>query len=120
MQFRYLIAVTCGFCVDFILYAALVTGGISVYLANAAGFCVGAIINVILIRRYVFPNTRFQLSVDLPLSFVSYSVLLAVGMCALWGLINFASINPYWAKLLVNGFTFVLNYMIRNIYFNKR
>ena len=117
---RYLVVATCGFCVDFLIYAALVAMGVSIYLANAAGFCVGAIVNVLLIRKYVFPNSRFKLSADLPLTFAANGAMLGVGMGMLWVLVDFASLNPYWAKLLANGMTFVLNYVTRTVFFRKK
>jgi len=89
-------------------------------LANAAGFCVGAIVNVLLIRKYVFPNSRFKLSADLPLTFAANGAMLGVGMGMLWVLVDFASLNPYWAKLLANGMTFVLNYVTRTVFFRKK
>lgn len=83
------------------------------YLANLGGFCVGATINVLLIRRYVFQQTRFKLGVDLAMTWVSNGVMLGVGMFALWGLVDVVGINTYWAKFVSNGLTFVLNYITR-------
>lgn len=117
---RYLIVATCGFCVDFLIYAALVMMGVSIYLANSAGFCVGAVINVLLIRKFVFPDSKFKLRTDLPLTFAANGAMLATGMGMLWVLVDVLSANPYWTKLLVNGTTFMLNYLIRTIFFRKK
>lgn len=119
MPLRYFVVATCGFCVDFLIYATLVSLGVSVYLANAAGFCVGVVVNVILIRTFVFPNSRFRLGTDLPLTFLVNGTMLGLGMGILWLLIELASANPYWAKLLTNGTTFVLNYVTRAVFFRK-
>jgi len=119
-QFRYLIVATCGFCVDFLIYVALIVVGASVYWANAAGFCVGAVVNVLLIRNFVFPDSRFKLSADLPLTFALNGVMLGVGMALLWVLVDSLSVNPYWAKLVSNGTTFVLNYVTRAVFFRKQ
>jgi putative flippase GtrA len=113
-------AVVCGFCVDFFIYATLVGLGVSVYLANAAGFCVGTVLNVILIRAFVFPDSRFRLGTDVPLTFVANGAMFGLGMGLLWLLVELASVNPYWAKLLTNGTTFVLNYVTRTVFFRRR
>lgn len=120
MRLRYFVAVVCGFCIDFLIYATLVALGVSVYLANAAGFSVGTVINVILIRAFVFPDSRFRLGTDVPLTFVTNGVMFILGMGLLWLLIELASVNPYWAKLLTNGTTFVLNYVTRAAFFRRR
>lgn len=93
---------------------------VSIYLANAAGFCVGAVVNVLLIRRFVFPDSRFKLSADLPLTFAANGAMLGVGMGLLWVLVDLLSVNPYGAKLLANGTTFILNYVTRAVFFRKK
>ena len=117
---RYFVVVACGFSVDFLIYATLVAMGISVYWANAAGFCVGAIFNVILIRIFVFPESRFHLGQDLLLTVAFNGAMLGLGMALLWILVDVIHINPYWAKLFTNGVTFVLNYITRAIFFRKK
>jgi len=118
--FRYFLAVVCGYCIDFAIYAVLVKFDVSVYWANTAGFCVGSVVNVILIRQFVFTNSRFRLGTDLQLSFVSNALMFMLGMGVLWGLVEIAAMNPYGAKLLANGATFVANYALRAIYFRKK
>jgi len=117
---RYLIVTTCGFWVDFSFYVAMVAMGVSIYWANAAGFCVGAVLNVLLIRKFVFTDSRFKLSADLPLTLVVNGAMLGVGMVLLWVFVDSLSINPYGAKLLANGITFILNYVIRVVFFRKK
>jgi putative flippase GtrA len=117
--FRYFLVVACGFCVDFSIYAALVTIGESAYWANAAGFCVGVIVNVILIRSFVFPDSRFRLGNDVLLTFASNGAILGLGMGALWILVDKLHIDPYGAKLFINGLTFIFNYATRSLFFRK-
>jgi putative flippase GtrA len=117
---RYFLAVVCGYCIDFAIYAALVKFGASVYWSNAAGFCVGSVVNTILIRKFVFQESRFSLSTDLQLSFASNALMFVLGMMVLWGLVELVAMNPYGAKLLTNGTTFVANYVIRAVYFRKK
>ena len=117
---RYFLAVVSGFCVDFLIYAAIVVLGHSVYLANLAGFCVGTVINVVLIRVFVFPDSRFRLAADISLTFAANGAMLVLGMGALWLLVEVALVNPYWAKLLTNGTTFALNFITRTVIFRNK
>jgi len=117
---RYLIVATFGFCIDFLLYIALVAMGVSIYWANACGFCVGAAANVLLIRRFVFPDSRFRLSTDLPLTLAANGAMLGVGTGLLWVLVDALAVNPYAAKLAANGATFMLNYVTRTVFFRKK
>lgn len=114
---RYFLVVICGYCIDFAIYAVLVSVGISVYWANAAGFCVGSVVNTILIREFVFHDSRFSLATDLQLSFASNALMFTLGMVLLWGLVEVSAMNPYGAKLVTNGTTFVVNYVIRAVFF---
>jgi putative flippase GtrA len=106
--------------VDFSIYAALVLMGISVYWANLAGFCVGVPLNVVLIRAFVFPDSRFELSEDVLLSIAANGAMLALGTGLLWVLVDWALLNPYVAKLLTNFTTFMLNYMTRAVFFRAK
>lgn len=118
--FCYFLAVVCGYCIDFAIYAALVALGVSVYWANAAGFCVGSVVNTVLIREFVFHDSRFSLMTDLQLSLASNTLMFAMGMTLLWGLVELSAMNPYGAKLLTNGTTFFANYALRASFFRKR
>lgn len=117
---RYFLVVTGGFGVDFTLYATLVAWGESVYLGNLAGFCVGAAFNVLLIRRFVFPDSRFKFGTDFALTLLANGTMLAVGMGILWVLVEKSAVNPYLAKLVANGLTFILNYATRATYFTVK
>ena len=117
---RYFLAVVCGYCIDFAIYASLVGIGVSVYWANTAGFCVGSVVNTILIREFVFQESRFSLATDLKLSFISNALMFALGMMLLWGLVELSKMNPYGAKLLTNGTTFIVNYAVRAVFFRKK
>jgi putative flippase GtrA len=113
----YFFAIGFGFCVDYLIYSIFVFNGTSIYLANTSGFIVGFITNVLLIRRYVFLKSRFQLLTDIPLTFIANGLVFCVGMALLGILVESSILNPYWAKLLVNVITFVLNFISRAIFF---
>lgn len=91
----------------------------SIYLANGAGFLVGMTVNVILVRKLVFPDSRFRLIHDLQLSLISNGLMFLVGMGLLWLLVESLSLNVYLAKVLTNGATFLINFVIRAVYFRK-
>ena len=117
---KYFAAVLCGYSIDFSIYALLVSFGWSIYIGNFSGFCVGVVVNVILIRTYVFPDSRFKLSLDFGFSALALGIMFAAGMGALWIMVDLLHFNPYWSKLVTNGLTFVLNYAIRSIFFRKQ
>lgn len=117
---KYFAAVFCGYAIDFSIYALLTYFYWSVYLANFVGFCAGFFVNIILIRTYVFPNSRFQLGIDFCLSALALGIMFVAGMGALWVLVDLLQLNPYWSKLGTNALTFVLNYAIRSVFFRKK
>lgn len=117
---RYFLVVAGGFGVDFSLYVMLVAWGESVYTANLAGFCVGATFNVLLIRRFVFPESRFKFGADLVLTILANGTMLGIGMGILWVLVAGLGMNPYLAKLVANGLTFILNYATRATLFSVK
>jgi putative flippase GtrA len=119
MPFRYFLVVGFGFLFDFLTYAIIVASGQSVYLANVVGFCVGASINVVLIRRFVFRNSRYSLPVDIQLTMASNGFMLFFGMLLLLVLVEYFGVDSYLAKLVANAVTFVLNYGVRVFFFRK-
>ncbi|WP_243543945.1 GtrA family protein [Pseudodesulfovibrio tunisiensis] len=117
---RYTIVVIIGFCVDFSIYSGLVWGGLSIYVANVIGFTAGAMINVWLIRRFVFPDVRFKLMQDIGLTLISNGFMLLVGLLLLYLFAELMGIDAYLAKILANGTTFVLNYLTRATLFRSK
>ncbi len=117
---RYFLVVLCGYSVDFLIYSFLVANGLAIYGANVAGFLVGSVVNVLLIRRFVFPESRFSLAVDLRLSFMSNVAMFGLGMLLLWALVVLVNMNPYVAKVIANGVTFLFNYLIRKFLFRRK
>lgn len=117
---RYFGAILCGYAVDFAVYAVLVAATLSIYAANTAAFCMGCCINVLLVRRFVFTDSRFALLTDVQLSLLANGLMFLLGMGLLWALTTLALINPYAAKLLGNAITFCLNYAVRALFFRKK
>lgn len=116
---RYFGVMLCGYIADFAIFTALMAIDWSPYFSNALAFCVGTIVNVALIRTYVFPASRFPFTKDVLLTIIANGTMFIFGMCLLWLLIDAFNTNPFLSKLLANGITFVLNYATRSIFFRK-
>lgn len=116
---RYLAVVMGGYLIDFGIYSVFASSGQSIYLGHTVGFIVGGTINVILIRRFVFTESRFHLAKDVFLSLGTNGGMLVLGVALLWVLTQRLSVNPYYAKLATNGITFAINYVTRSIFFSS-
>lgn len=116
---RYFLVVCCGFFVDLAIYSGLVAAGLSIYFANVLAFLVGTTVNVLLIRRFVFTDNRFGLGHDVLFSTASNGIMLGFGMCLLGLFVEVFGWGPYVSKVLSNGVTFVINYLVRLRIFRK-
>ncbi len=103
---KYFLVALCGYAVNFLIYIAMVSANGSVYLANATGFCVGAVLNVLLIRAYVFAGSKFRVGVDIFLTILANGAMLGVGMLVLLVQIGILGVNLSWAKLVTGSLTF--------------
>lgn len=117
---RYFAVTLCGFLVDFFVYAILVAVELSVYLANLLGFCVGATANVLLIRSFVFRESRHSLLIDVILTIIANGLVFFLGSLFLWIFVERMRSDPFIAKLIANGMTFSLNYVTRTYFFSRK
>lgn len=120
IKIRYLVVVTSGFLLDYTTYVLLIQNGLSLYVANAISFGIGATIIVVLIRKFVFKINRFRLARDIPITLASNGMIFIFGTLLLWVAVQILFVNPYAAKLISSGVTFVINYMIRITIFGSR
>lgn len=118
--FRYLLVVAGAYCVDFALYALLVYWDWSVYLANLAAFTLGTALSVVLIRQYALPKSRFELFPDIGLTILTNGATIVASMVFLWIFVGHMNMNPYMAKIIANGSTFLINYVARVLYFTAK
>lgn len=117
---RYFVAVCGGFAIDFLVYSILVAAGGSIYWANATAFCIGSALNVVLIRRFVFANSRHSLPKDILLTIAANGfVVFVFGTAMLWFLVEQWATNPYLAKLVASALTFAMNYFTRVTFFTR-
>ena len=120
IKLRYLVVVTSGFFLDYTTYVLLIQNGLSLYIANTISFSMGAIITVVLIRKFVFKINRFRLAKDIPITLFANGMIFIFGTVLLWVAVQILFVNPYAAKLISSGVTFVVNYMIRITIFGSR
>ena len=114
---KYFFIILVGYFFDLLLFSALISLYFNVLVANFFGFLAGTIINLLLIRKYLFVNSRFGLSDDVFLTLVFYSLTLLVSSVMLIFFINIIEFNPYTAKIISNLFTLLLNYILRIKFF---
>jgi putative flippase GtrA len=53
------------------------------------------------------------------LTLVMNGIILFFGLVMLWILVDSFFINQYWAKIITNAITFIINYLTRSIFFRK-
>ncbi len=111
---RYLAAVIFGFSVDFVIFLALVKYGMPVVFANSIGFIFGFSINVYMIRLLAFPGTVVPGHLDYFVTFVVNLTVMVLSSLIIWTLLVHYSITIVSAKLLANGFSLLVNFVIRN------
>lgn len=115
----YLTVVMLGYIVDFSIYTLMLALGVWVVWANTIAFFVGAVVNAILIRRFVFPDNRFRAGKDLGLTLLVNIFFFVLGTWLLSWLVTTEGINPYVGKVLTNGLTFAGNFLTRAAFFRK-
>jgi putative flippase GtrA len=113
---KYFWIVCAGYAVDLGSYVAMTALGVPLYAAYLASFAVGTTCNVLLLRRF-FAAGRHPFGRDLALSMASngFFILLAMGIYA--ALMEFLGVHHVLAKVLSNGFSFAMNYLVRRRYF---
>lgn len=89
------------------------------FMANLICFLVGAFVNLLLIRKYVFQFNRFALINDYVATITVNGGLILFGSFVLVWVVGSFEINVYLAKLLISGATFACNYLLRKLYFSS-
>ena len=118
-RLKYLLVVIVGFSVDFSVYALLVSGGLSPYIANILAFLVGGSVNLWAIRKWVFTEPRLSFFPDLGRTFVSNGGIVLGGNLLIWLFVEMFGMNVYLAKFVSNSITFVINYWARKFVFSR-
>ena len=113
---RYFWIVCVGYAADLASYVGMTEAGVQLYAAYLASFAVGTVCNVALLRRF-FAAGRHAFAKDVALSMASngFFILLAMGLYA--ALMQLAGLHHVLAKVVSNGFSFAMNYLVRRRYF---
>lgn len=113
---KYFWIVCAGYAVDLASYVGMTEAGLHLYAAYLASFAIGTTCNVLLLRRF-FAAGRHAFGKDLALSMASngFFILLAMGIYAAF--MQFLGMHHVLAKILSNGFSFAMNYLVRRRYF---
>ncbi len=105
-----------GYATDLIVYMFLVDFGFNLYAAYLASFAVGATCNVALLRRF-FATPRHSFGKDLALTFGSNGLIVVLMLGLYMALMKLLGMPHLLAKVVSNGFSFVLNYTTRRAFF---
>lgn len=113
---RYFGIVCAGYAIDLGSYVGMTEAGVPLYAAYLASFAIGTACNVVLLRRF-FAAGRHAFGKDLALSMASngFFILLAMGIYA--ALMHLLGVHHVIAKVISNGFSFAMNYLVRRRYF---
>ncbi|WP_415891416.1 GtrA family protein [Neptuniibacter sp. SY11_33] len=107
-----------GYFVDFLCFYLFIQFGLGVFVANLNAFLVGAFINLLLIRRYVFLSSRFSLCHDYVATIAVNGGFIVIGSFALVWIVEAFPVDVYLAKFFISGVTFACNYLVRKVFFN--
>ena len=113
---QYFWIVCAGYAVDLGSYVAMTEAGVHLYLAYLLSFAIGTVCNVLLLRRF-FAAGRLPLAKDLALSLASNGVVILLAMGIYAALMQALGMHHVIAKLLSNGFSFLVNYAVRRKFF---
>ena len=109
---------TFGVLLDLIILVVLVKLNFNYYTSYIVGFSCGTILNILLLRKF-YKAAKFQVLTDILLSLLANSSTFFVGLGVFWVLINYLSLDPINAKIISIAFTFVVNYVAREKFFQK-
>ena len=112
---KYFGAVSVGFIVDVIVFLVLSGAGAPIVIANSIAFAVGFSVNVLLVRRLVFPGNDVPHKVDFAATFLINVVVMAIGTWIIWTLNRRFGQSLFGSKLIASGFTLSLNFAGRSI-----
>ena len=113
---QYFCIVCVGYAVDLGSYVAMAEAGVPLYLAYLASWVIGNACNVLLLRRF-FAAGRLPLAKDLGMSIASNGVVLLLALGIYAALMHLLAMHHVIAKILSNGFSFLVNYYVRRKYF---
>lgn len=115
----YALVVTIVYVGDYAFYTVLTLAGANIYVANCAAFGAGSCTAVLLLRRVSRTPPRFPLFRDIGLTIASNGIVFLAGLGLFGILVEVVHMNHYWAKLLANVTTFLVNFLTRTHVFTE-
>ena len=115
----YLLIVSIGFFLDLCVFFSLTYISINIYLSNIIAFIIGSFINLLLIRKFLFINFRFNLLEDWLLTLPLNGLVIIIGTLLIYILHEILAISVVLSKLSSTLVTLIVNYALRVKFFNK-
>lgn len=114
---RYFIAGSLSFAIDFLFLALLAEGaGLHYLLANAISVVAGTTANYALCILWVFSRRRFsRMVVEIPAFLLVCLLGVAINEVFLWFFVSGLAMHHLSAKVLVTGLAFTLNYAMKKV-----
>jgi len=115
--YRYFFAGLAAFGADFVALVLLTEGlGVNYLVANACGVSLGILVSYVLCVRWVFTQRRFsQVSIEVPAFVLTSLVGLVLNEALLWLFVEIAALYYLWAKILVTGLMFIVNFLLKKL-----
>lgn len=114
---KYFLLSLIGYIIDFSLFIALVESGFRPFLSNVIAFVCGATINAVTFRHLLSENPRFSFHREIFLSIAVFALINFFASALIEFAIIILSISSGVSKLVVNAFSFALNYELRRRFF---
>jgi len=108
-----------GFTCDLIIFALLTSYGVSVIVGGIISFVFGTFVNLVLLRRILFRCTSLNFAKDFILTLLSNGLIFNVGLLVLWYMTSCLLYDAIVAKVFSNLLTFLSNYVIRIVLFER-
>lgn len=119
---RYFWAGCLTFLTDFLVFLVLIDGfGLNYLWSNLVAVTVGMVMSYLLCVKWVFRERRYnQVAFEFSLFVLTSVICLLLNEAFLWILVEWCSIHPLFAKILVTAIIFVVNFGIKKIVLFRR
>lgn len=116
---KYIAIMIVGFACDLILFAILTSHEVSVIISGVLSFIFGTFVNLVLLRSILFHSSNLSFANDFILTILSNGLIFNIGLFLLWYMTSYLLYDPIISKVISNLLTFLLNYIIRIIFFER-
>ncbi len=116
---KYIAIMIVGFTCDLILFAILTSYEVSIIISGVASFVFGTFVNLVLLRSILFHCSNLSFAKDLILTLLSNGLIFNIGLLLLWYMTSYLLYDAIVAKVFSNLLTFLSNYVIRIVFFER-